>query len=341
MTVRVGINGFGRIGRNFFRAALAQGADIEVVGANDLTDNKTLAHLLKYDSILGRLPRGRLLRRREHHRRRPARSGRSRSATPRTCRGRSSAPTSSSSRPASSPTPPRPRRTSTAARRRSSSRRRRRTRTSPSCSAPTTATTTRPSTTSSQRVVHDELPGADGQGAQRLVRHRARPDDDHPRLHRRPEPAGRPAQGPPPGPRRRAQHRADQHRRGEGDRARAARAQGQARRLRAARADPDRLGHRPHRHGRAATPPSTRSTPRSRRRPRAPLKGYLTYTEDEIVSSDIVTDPSSCTFDAKLTKVIGNQVKIVGWYDNEWGYSEPPRRPRRSSGRLAPLLTVR
>ena len=46
MTVRVGINGFGRIGRNFFRAALAQGADIEVVGANDLTDNKTLAHLL-------------------------------------------------------------------------------------------------------------------------------------------------------------------------------------------------------------------------------------------------------------------------------------------------------
>jgi len=51
------------------------------------------------------------------------------------------------------------------------------------------------------------------------------------------------------------------------------------------------------------------------------LKGYLTYTEDEIVSSDIVTDPSSCIFDAGLTKVIGNQVKVVGWYDNEWGYS--------------------
>ena len=55
MTVRVGINGFGRIGRNFFRAVLASGAEIEVVGANDLTDNKSLAHLLKYDSILGRL----------------------------------------------------------------------------------------------------------------------------------------------------------------------------------------------------------------------------------------------------------------------------------------------
>ncbi len=54
MTVRVGINGFGRIGRNFFRAIQASGADIEVVGVNDLTDNKTLAHLLKYDSVLGR-----------------------------------------------------------------------------------------------------------------------------------------------------------------------------------------------------------------------------------------------------------------------------------------------
>ena len=64
MTVRVGINGFGRIGRNFYRALLAQqeqglggsGADIEVVAVNDITDNATLAHLLKFDSILGRLP---------------------------------------------------------------------------------------------------------------------------------------------------------------------------------------------------------------------------------------------------------------------------------------------
>ncbi len=55
MTVRVGINGFGRIGRNYLRAALTQGADIEVVAVNDLTDVKTLAHLLKYDSVTGRL----------------------------------------------------------------------------------------------------------------------------------------------------------------------------------------------------------------------------------------------------------------------------------------------
>jgi glyceraldehyde 3-phosphate dehydrogenase len=51
------------------------------------------------------------------------------------------------------------------------------------------------------------------------------------------------------------------------------------------------------------------------------LKGFMTYTEDPIVSSDIVTDPSSCIVDAGLTKVIGTTAKVVGWYDNEWGYS--------------------
>ena len=52
-----------------------------------------------------------------------------------------------------------------------------------------------------------------------------------------------------------------------------------------------------------------------------PLKGILKYTEDPIVSTDIVTDPHSCIFDAGITKVIGNQAKVAGWYDNEWGYS--------------------
>lgn len=55
MSVKIGINGFGRIGRNFFRAAMAKGSNIEIVAVNDLTDNKTLAHLLKYDTITGRL----------------------------------------------------------------------------------------------------------------------------------------------------------------------------------------------------------------------------------------------------------------------------------------------
>jgi len=61
-----------------------------------------------------------------------------------------------------------------------------------------------------------------------------------------------------------------------------------------------------------------------------PLKGYLVYTEDPIVSTDIVGDPASCIFDSGLTRVIGNQVKVVGWYDNEWGYSN----------RLADLVTL-
>src|SRR5919204_1302465 len=56
MTIKVGINGFGRIGRNFYRAAKAQGADFEFVAANDLLEPKAAAHLLKYDSVLGRFP---------------------------------------------------------------------------------------------------------------------------------------------------------------------------------------------------------------------------------------------------------------------------------------------
>ena len=52
-----------------------------------------------------------------------------------------------------------------------------------------------------------------------------------------------------------------------------------------------------------------------------PMQGILQYTEDPIVSTDIVTDPSSCIFDASLTNVNGNMVKVLGWYDNEWGYS--------------------
>ena len=51
------------------------------------------------------------------------------------------------------------------------------------------------------------------------------------------------------------------------------------------------------------------------------LKGILRYTDEPIVSSDIVTDPASCIFDSGLTRVMGNEVKVVGWYDNEWGYS--------------------
>ena len=94
MTVRVGINGFGRIGRNFFRAVRPPAPTSRSSAVNDLTDNKTLAHLLKYDSILGRLDgdvtvdRGR----RSASAARPSRP--SRSATRPTLSGATSAPTS-------------------------------------------------------------------------------------------------------------------------------------------------------------------------------------------------------------------------------------------------------
>jgi len=52
-----------------------------------------------------------------------------------------------------------------------------------------------------------------------------------------------------------------------------------------------------------------------------PLKGILSYSEDPLVSADIVGDPHSAIFDAGLTKIIGTQVKVSAWYDNEWGFS--------------------
>ena len=102
MTIRVGINGFGRIGRNFFRAAKQQGADIDFVAVNDLGSIETMAHLLKYDSVMGaRRARSRSPTTASRSTATPSRS--SPSAT-RRCRGATSASTSSSSRPASSPT---------------------------------------------------------------------------------------------------------------------------------------------------------------------------------------------------------------------------------------------
>ena len=101
MAIRVGINGFGRIGRNFFRAQPSMGADFEIVAVNDLGDAKTMAHLLKYDSVLGpfagecQVGDGVIRAGGEQIKCSP-------SATRRRCRGASSASTSCSSRPASS-----------------------------------------------------------------------------------------------------------------------------------------------------------------------------------------------------------------------------------------------
>ena len=120
-----------------------------------------------------------------------------------------------------------------------------------------------------QRLLHDQLPGPAGQGAERRVRDRARPDDDDPRLHRRPAPAGHAAQGPAPRARGGDQPDPDHDRRRQGGRPRAAGAERQAERSLDAGA-----GRRP---GSvvdlvftpSSRPTSTRSTPRSRRRPRA------------------------------------------------------------------------
>ena len=107
-----------------------------------------------------------------------------------------------------------------------------------SCSASTTTSMTRAPPHRHQRVVHDELPRAGGQGPARDGRDPARPDDHDPRLHGRPEPARRPAQGSAPRPRGRAEPRPDLDRRRQGARARDPRARRQAAGLRGARARP-------------------------------------------------------------------------------------------------------
>ena len=204
MTVRVGINGFGRIGRNFFRALTASGADIELVAANDLGDVATMAHLLKYDSILGRFP------------------GRSRRPTAASRVGDQDIKILAERDPANLPwgdlgvdvviestgfftkaADARKHVDAGGAKK-------------VIISAPATdeditivhgrqRRRLRPGQAHDhlQRVVHDELPRPAGQGARRRVRDRARPDDHDPRLHPGPEPAGRArtricaARGPP------------------------------------------------------------------------------------------------------------------------------------------------
>ena len=153
---------------------------------------------------------------------------------------------------------------------RRSSPRRAATPTPPSAWASTTRSTTpRAAHGDLERVVHHQLPRADGQGAQRLLRPRAGPHDDGPRLHQRPVAAG-PRQGhaqrqarPAPHAGRQPVDHPEQHRRGEGHRPRAPGARGQAQRHVAARPGADRFDHRPVGDPLAARSPSTRSTPRS------------------------------------------------------------------------------
>ena len=226
MSVKVGINGFGRIGRNLFRAAWERRLDLEFVAVNDITDAHTLAHLLKYDSTLGPVP--------GHGR------GQATARSPSTARqvkvlaerdpGQAALEATSASRSWSS----RPGSSSTA-------------RTPPSTSRPApskviiSAPAKDPDVTVALGVNFDEAYDPD---AHRIIsnascttnclapvakilndgdRDQARPDDDDPRLHGRPAPPGHAAQGPAPRARGRDQPDPDLDRRREGDRPRGAR----------------------------------------------------------------------------------------------------------------------
>ena len=246
MTVRVGINGFGRIGRNFFRAAKQRSADIDFVAVNDLGSLETMAHLLKYDSVLGTLPndvkatKDGITRRR----RRAAGAVRARPEGPavgRARRRRRDRVHRLLHQARHGRRPPRGRRA--AGHRVGAVRRRRRhvrLRRQPQ------GLRLRDPEGDLQRQLHDQLLRADGQGARRRLRRRAGPDADGARLHRRPAARRRPAQGPAPGPRRGDQHRAHQHRRGARHEPRAELDEGQARRHVAARAGTDRSDRRLH-----------------------------------------------------------------------------------------------
>ena len=241
MAVRVGINGFGRIGRNVFRAAHESDADVEIVAVNDITDAGTLGHLLKYDSVFGPFQGevsvgdgvltidGRDVKVLAEKRSGGAAVGRSR----RRRRDRVDRLLHQARRRCQASGRGRPegdhlRAGDRAGRDRRARRqlRRRLRRGQPPRHL--------------QRVVHDQLPRPGGEGSARHRRHREGPDDDDPCLHRRPAPPGRAAQGPPPRPRGGDQPRARLDRRREGDRPRDPRAQRQAARLRGPRPRPDR-----------------------------------------------------------------------------------------------------
>ncbi|HST46464.1 type I glyceraldehyde-3-phosphate dehydrogenase [Jatrophihabitans sp.] len=320
MTVRVGINGFGRIGRNFYRALHASGADVEVVAVNDLTDNKTLAHLLKYDSILGRFPAevsydeqnivvaGTPIRALEE--RDPANlpwkelgvdvvvesTGFFTKAADARKHLDGGAKKVIISAPATDDDitivmganhenydPERHHIISNAS-------------CTTNCLAPLA------------KVLHDAF------GIERGLMTTIHAYTQDQNLQDGPHKDLR--------------------------RARAAALSIIPTSTGAAKAIglvlPDLNGKLdgyalrvPVPTGSATDLTVTLSREASVEEVKAaykaaadgPLKGYLVYTEDPIVSADIVTDPASCIFDATLTKAIGNQVKVVGWYDNEWGYS--------------------
>ncbi|HUR51724.1 MAG TPA: type I glyceraldehyde-3-phosphate dehydrogenase [Mycobacteriales bacterium] len=319
MTVRVGINGFGRIGRNFFRAVLASGADIEIVGANDLTDNKTLAHLLKYDSILGRLGEvsytgdsitvgGKSFRAFEE--RDPANlpwgevgadvviesTGFFTDGAKAKAHLDGGAKKVIISAPASNEDltvvmgvnddrydPASHHVISNAS-------------CTTNCLAPMA------------KAIDDELGIVKGLMTTIHAYTQDQNLQDGPHKDLRRARAAALNIVPTSTGAAKAIGLVLPNLKGKLD--------GFALRVPIPTGSATDLTVEV---GRETSVEEVNAVVKAASE--GLLKGFLRYTEDEIVSSDIVTDPSSCIFDAGLTKVIGNQVKVVGWYDNEWGYS--------------------
>jgi glyceraldehyde 3-phosphate dehydrogenase len=316
----VGINGFGRIGRNFFRAVLATGSDIEIVGVNDLTDNKTLAHLLKYDTILGRLEgdvvvgdntisvAGRSFAALEE--RDPSNlpwkdlgadvvlesTGFYTDATKAKAHIEAGAQKVIISAPAKNEdvtvvmgvnhTDYDP----------------------ASHAIISNASCTTNCLAPMAKAIHDEFGIVKGlmttihayTGDQNLQ------DGPHKDLRRARAAAVNMVPTSTGAAKAIGLVMPELKGRLDGFAVRVPIPTGSATDLTVQL-------------GRETTADELNAAVKAAAE--GPLRGYLKYTEDPIVSSDIVTDPSSCIFDAPLTKVFGDMAKVIGWYDNEWGYS--------------------
>ncbi|HWB38222.1 MAG TPA: type I glyceraldehyde-3-phosphate dehydrogenase [Rugosimonospora sp.] len=320
MTIRVGINGFGRIGRNFFRAALAQGADIQLVGVNDLTDNATLAHLLKYDTILGRL--GQEVKATADEitvggqtftafaERDPGKlpwgdlgadvviesTGLFTDATKAKVHADNGAKKVIISAPAKNeditivmgvnhdkydPA---------------------------SHTVISNASCTTNCLAPMAKVLNDEFGIVKGLMTTIHAYTQDQNLQDGPHKDLRRARAAALNIVPTSTGAAKAIGLVLPELKGKLD--------GYALRVPVPTGSATDLTFTA---GRETSVDEVNAALKAASE--GALKGYLTYTEDEIVSSDIVTDPSSCIFDSGLTKVIGDQVKVVGWYDNEWGYS--------------------
>ena len=319
MTVRVGINGFGRIGRNFYRAVAESGADIEIVAVNDLTDNKTLAHLLKYDSILGRFP-GEVSYDDESitangkkfaawAERDPAKldwksvgadivvesTGFFTDATKAKAHIEGGAKKVIISAPASNEditivmgvNDDKYDGSQTIISNASCT---------TNCLAPMA------------KALNDELGIVKGLMTTIHAYTQDQNLQDAPHKDLRRARAAALNIVPTSTGAAKAVALVLPELKGKLD--------GYALRVPTPTGSATDLTFEA---GRETTVDEVNAIVKAAAE--GPLKGFLKYTEDPIVSADIVTDPSSCIFDSGLTKVIGNQVKVVGWYDNEWGYS--------------------